>query len=181
MRTLSGSCSLDEARVAFVGRLHTLARANQQLANRAWRGASLNDVIQSELEPFAGRFKIDAEKDITLSPQAAQNFALAVHELATNAAKYGALSVPQGKVTIGWTIGAEKLNFRWQEREGPPVAFPRRKGFGTTLLSATLGDGLTQFPAEGFSYEIDLALSAVSARPAPDGNSVFIQTAASQY
>jgi two-component sensor histidine kinase len=70
----------------------------------------------------------------------AQNFSLALHELATNAAKYGALSNETGKVTISWTITAEersnRLNFKWQEKGGPPVTPPQRSGFGTSLLKA---------------------------------------------
>ncbi len=91
LRSLRGDCTLDEARETFVGRLGALARADQRLTDSAWKGTSLKEVVASELRPFAGRFKIEAA-DVVLSPQAAQNFALALHELATNASKHGALS-----------------------------------------------------------------------------------------
>jgi two-component sensor histidine kinase len=88
-----------------------------------------------------------------------------LHELATNAAKYGALSAPGGTVAIAWTIAAGgdggSLRFRWQERGGPPPAPSERKGFGTALLKATLGAGTMLYAPEGLIYEIDLPLAQI--------------------
>ena len=81
---------------------------------------------------------------LVLSPQAAQSFALALHELATNAAKYGALSVPGGRVVIGWSVdspnGSGQFTFHWQERDGPPVSPPQHKGFGSTVLEQVMAE-----------------------------------------
>jgi two-component sensor histidine kinase len=78
------------------------------------------------------------EPSLVLSAKAAQNFALAIHQLATNAAKYGALSTATGRVDISWSIakmnGSRQFTFRWQERGGPPVSPPAQKGFGSTVV-----------------------------------------------
>ncbi len=165
-RSLRGEQTLDEAREAFAGRIEALARAEQRLTNSAWKGTSLNEVVAAELEPFVGRVKIEGA-ELMLSPQAAQNFALALHELATNAAKYGALSVPGGTVSVAWAMGGDahrgELRFRWQERGGPSVAPPARSGFGTALLKATLGAGHIEYAAQGLSYEVDLPLAEIAA------------------
>jgi two-component sensor histidine kinase len=161
-QSLRGNGVAKETRDAFVARLHTLARADARLATSAWYGAKLDEVVRGELEPFAGRFEICGE-EIYLNPQATQNFALAVHELATNASKYGALSVDIGKVIIGWTNGGSSLGFRWEERHGPSVSEPTRSGFGGTLLKATLGDGRISFAESGLIYEVDVPLADIVA------------------
>lgn len=166
-RTLRGTPILDEARKAFVGRLQALARSNVRQAASVWSGARLDEVIKSELDHFADRITIDGP-EIALAPQAAQNFALAIHELATNAAKYGSLSDPGGEVTIGWTVandgGGGALQFRWQERGGPPVTLPKRKGFGTSLLESTLGKGHIDYNPGGMTYEVELPLANITSR-----------------
>jgi PAS domain S-box-containing protein len=163
-RSLRGDPALDQAREAFAGRLDALARSDQRLTNSAWNGTSLNEVIFSELEHFAGRVKVNGP-EVMLNPRAAQNFALAAHELGTNAAKYGALSKPGGEVTIDWKIsgsGADQaLNFRWRECGGPPVKDPKRPGFGTFLLESTLGKARVEYAPEGLSYEIDMSLDDI--------------------
>jgi two-component sensor histidine kinase len=161
-QSLRGDGPPNEARDKFIGRLRTLARADERLAAVAWHGTKLDEVVRCELEPFAGRFEICGE-EIYLNPQATQNFALAVHELATNASKYGALSVDIGKVMVGWTNGGTSLEFRWEERDGPPVSAPTRSGFGGTLLKATLGDGRTSFAKTGFIYEVVVPLATITA------------------
>jgi two-component sensor histidine kinase len=96
-------------------------------------------------------------------PKDAQNLSLALHELATNAVKHGALSRPDGKINIAWAVRGPKggcmLSFHWQERGGPPVVAPTRRGFGTTLLKATFGDVRFDYAPEGLMCEIDLPLS----------------------
>ncbi|MGC1587153.1 MAG: PAS domain S-box protein, partial [Rhodomicrobium sp.] len=166
-RSLRGNHTLDEAREAFLGRMQALMRADQRLTNSAWKGTSLSDIACSELEPFAGRFKLDGA-EIELSPQAAQNFALAVHELATNASKYGALSTAEGRIAIEWSVHANKegkaLKFHWQEHGGPPVSIPKKDGFGAALLKATLGEGRIEFAAKGLNYEVDVPLAGILPR-----------------
>src|SRR5262249_56155253 len=86
---------------AFEARLEALARAHRQLLKSNWTGVSLDEIVRQALEPFGPRSEI-AGGDVTLTPKDAQNFSLALHELATNAVKYGALSNPDGKVEIAW-------------------------------------------------------------------------------
>jgi two-component sensor histidine kinase len=167
IRSLRGDPLLDQARETFIGRLQALARSDARLAASAWNGARLGEVLKSELEHFADRISVGGP-EILLAPQAAQNFALAIHELATNAAKYGSLSTPSGRVVIQWRVekngGGEALQFRWQEQGGPLVTAPKRKGFGTSLLEATLGKGRLEYSAEGFRYDIHLDVAEISPR-----------------
>ena len=168
VRSLRGDHSLDQAREAFLGRLHALARNDQRLTDSAWNGTSLNEVVRSELEPFAGRIKIEGA-DVMLSPQAAQNFALVIHELGTNAVKYGALSKSEGEIEVAWTIatgGADGvLKFRWRERGGPAVLRPAHMGFGMSLLKSVLGAARIEYPPEGLTYEVELLLENIAPRP----------------
>jgi len=160
-RTLAGDRSLEEARAGFEARLHALARTHRKLTKSKWTGVSLNEVVRSELEPFAARTRIDGV-DLTLSPQHAQNLSLAVHELATNAVKYGALSRSEGYVDISWGVTANGkgnvLKFQWQERGGPAVVRPERHGFGTSLLNAIFAGARIEYAPEGLSCEIDLLM-----------------------
>jgi PAS domain S-box-containing protein len=158
-RSLSGSYTLAEAKEAFEARLQALARSNRQLTKSNWSGVSLSEIARSELRPYAERTIVDGI-DVILSPQHAQNFTLTLHELATNAAKYGALSNGSGKVGVSWKItrlnGNNKLGFKWQESGGPPVVVPTRQGFGTTLVKTTFPDARIDYAVEGLSCEIDI-------------------------
>jgi PAS domain S-box-containing protein len=138
-KTLSGPGPLDEARKIFEGRLLALAGTYRRLTKSNWSGVSLSEIVHLTLEPFAARTEIDGA-DLMLGAKNAQNFSLALHELATNALKHGALSSAGGKVSITWTIasnGGSVLKFRWQERGGPPILGPGQRGFGTLLLEST--------------------------------------------
>ena len=169
-RTLAGDASLDEARAAFEARLQALARAHRQLLKSNWTGVSLDEIVRQALEPFGSRSEI-AGGDVTLTPKDAQNFSLALHELATNAVKHGALSRPDGRVEIAWAVrggeGGRVLSFRWQERGGPPVVAPSRRGFGTALLKATFGDVRFEYAPEGLMCDIDLPLGNPEPMRAP--------------
>jgi two-component sensor histidine kinase len=160
-RSLAGGGSLPEAREAFEARLQALARANRQLIKADWGGAKLSEIIGLELAPFAERTRMRGN-DLTLAPQQAQNFCLALHELATNAAKYGALSNASGKLDLSWSVAnngrGKLLQFSWRETGGPPVVTPTRRGFGTSLIKATFPDVRLEFAADGFSCEIDVPL-----------------------
>ena len=110
---------------------------------------------------------------LMLSAQAAQNFALAVHELATNAAKYGALSNQTGWVHISWSVlqanGASQFTFRWQEQDGPPVEPPTIKGFGAVVLEQVMAEYFDvppkiEFAPSGVCYELKGSLEAVTTR-----------------
>ncbi|MGD0023907.1 MAG: PAS domain S-box protein [Xanthobacteraceae bacterium] len=161
-RSLSGTDSLAQAKARFEARLHALARAHRRLTSSNWTGVGLGDIVRSELEPLAAHAKIEGP-DVTLAPQQAQNFSLAVHELATNAVKHGALSSPAGEVSVSWRVarsgGDNVLKFQWRERGGPVVVAPARQGFGTFLLKATFGGARFDYAPEGFSCEIDFPVS----------------------
>ena len=126
-RTLIEGQTLAGAKEVLIGRLNALAHAHSLLAEAAWRGAPLAEIIKRELAGFSQRFYLSG-CDIVLNTPAAQQFALAVHELATNAAKYGALSVPNGRVSIECDVrranGDESFTFLWKETGGPTVSAP---------------------------------------------------------
>jgi PAS domain S-box-containing protein len=160
-RSFSGNHTLEEAKETFERRLHALARANRELTNSNWSGANLSELVRLELQPYAERTMVDG-MDVILSPQHAQNLSLTLHELATNAAKYGALSNGSGKVGVSWMITRQsnnnRLEFKWQERGGPPVIVPTRQGFGTALLKGTFPDARIDYAVEGLSCEIYIPL-----------------------
>jgi two-component sensor histidine kinase len=125
-----------------------LARAHDILTRDSWEGAELREVVGEVIEPYcrqsSGRCEIEGPR-VRLIPSMALALSMAVHELATNAAKYGALSVPTGQVSIFWTITPGEprcLTLCWQERGGPPVEMPTRKGFGTRLIERSLAQEL---------------------------------------
>lgn len=118
----------------FEGRLVALARTHDVLTRRAWTGADVRDVLMATLAPHADRTRLDGPP---LELEASQALALGLvsHELATNAAKYGALSTPEGEVSVTWaSTDPGTLTIRWEERGGPPVRPPERRGFGTRLI-----------------------------------------------
>jgi two-component sensor histidine kinase len=160
-RSFSANYTLAQAREAFDGRLQALARANRQLSQSNWGNISLADVVRLELEPFAARVKMQGV-GVMLQAQHAQSFSLALHELATNAAKYGALSNTMGTVEISWTVLREettrKLKFRWLESGGPRVVAPTKHGFGSSLLKASFANVHINFATRGLSCEIDVPL-----------------------
>jgi PAS domain S-box-containing protein len=160
-QTLSGNPSLAEAKKVFDARLQALARANRQLNESSWSRVNLSEIVRSAMAPFGGRTTIDGV-DLMVGAEHVQNFSLALHELATNAAKYGALSNENGKVEICWTVAEggrdNRLKFIWEERGGPRVVAPTRRGFGTSLLKAAFTDVRIDYSVEGLVCEIDLVL-----------------------
>ena len=128
---------------AFAARIRALANVHDLLVTRNWQGADIREVISSQLAPFGqpddDRITIEGP-ELILRPKAVEQIGLALHELATNATKYGALSSPQGSVSIRWTIvqskdGSTQMRIDWQERGGPPVAPPQQNGFGHMVIT----------------------------------------------
>ena len=156
-RSLTG----DGSKKTFEARLQALARANRALLRSNWGGVDLKQLARTELEAFSKRASIKGVS-VLLSPQQAQNFTLALHELATNSVKYGALSKNTGKVEVSWTIKPDPsgsvLKFRWQESGGPRVNPPTRQGFGTQLLKGAFSDVSLEYPVEGLRCEIEVLL-----------------------
>lgn len=137
-QTLRGATDLSVARSAIDARIGSLARAHDLLTERNWAGAELGDVVARAVEPFAASQVRHVGPSIQVSPRHALALSMALHELATNAAKYGALSCRDGLVNLAWTASAGALEVRWQECGGPPVIRPERRGFGTRLLTEGL-------------------------------------------
>ena len=168
-RSFAGKKTIDEARAAVLSRLTSLAQTHLMLMDHEWQGAELAEIVNSQMKPYAGQVTASGPS-LVLSARAAQNFALAIHELATNAAKYGALSTTVGRVYINWSIakanGPGEFTFQWQERGGPPVSPPTQKGFGSTVLEQVMAEYFDvppriDFASAGVSYEIVGLLSSV--------------------
>jgi PAS domain S-box-containing protein len=151
VQTLRGAA--DKGAVdALEGRILALSKAHGLLGRKLWEAVSLRDVIDQILQPFGlndrrvARFSVEGD-DVRLQPKAALTLAMVFHELATNAAKHGALSNgAAGKIDIAWQVEptpkGDRMRLRWQESGGPPVTPPARKGFGSRLVEGGLGQDL---------------------------------------
>jgi two-component sensor histidine kinase len=137
-QTMRNAPSLDVARRVFEDRLLALSRTHDVLTRRTWEGATVGEIAAAAAEPYGpGRWRIEGP-EVSLPPQLALSLSLALHELATNAAKYGALSAAGGEVEVGWSADDGQLWLTWRERGGPPVTPPTRRGFGTRLIERGL-------------------------------------------
>jgi two-component sensor histidine kinase/PAS domain-containing protein len=145
--TLRFAPDLASARQRIEDRLLSLARAHDLLTTENWSGANLTQVVDRALQPFSSANSIVVSgQPIRLSPGQALALSMAIHELATNAVKYGALSKTSGKVEVEWNVsranGARTLHFRWAEAGGPEVRAPEREGFGRRMLERGLATEL---------------------------------------
>jgi PAS domain S-box-containing protein len=143
-QTFRTAATKEEARTIFDARLHALNHAHNVLLQSSWTSAPMKTVVDGALAPHRtgeGRIRTDGPS-VDLTARQALSLALALHELATNAAKYGALSVPGGTINVTWDCtglpGERKLRFFWREQGGPPVSPPSRRGFGSRLIESTL-------------------------------------------
>jgi PAS domain S-box-containing protein len=154
------------AREAFDARIQALSRAHDLLTQLNWASASVQDIVERTLGPFREpnreRFEL-AGPEARLSGNRALRLAMVLHELGTNAAKYGALSNTDGRVSVKWELladeNAEYLKLCWQEHNGPTVASRRRKGFGSTLIERALeaeGSAQLEFAASGVTCTVRL-------------------------
>ncbi len=125
---------------AVEGRIHALAQAHTLLSETRWQGAHIERMVNEELAPYRGDNSrvVVRGPSVFLSPEKAQNVAMAIHELATNSAKYGALSAAEGILNISWKIENEIVTLHWQEADGPPVRAPSSQGFGTKIMNASI-------------------------------------------
>ena len=172
-QSLRTATSLEHAQLAIEGRLIALGRAHDLLLQVSWASAGLVDTIRGAIEPYeskeAARFSIDGP-DLGITPNAAIALAMTLNELCTNTTKFGALSVPGGRIRIAWSIEeqAQRLRLTWTEVGGPEVAAPRRRSFGTRMMEALGGqlNGQVQlaYQPTGFVYMLDVPLSAVTAK-----------------
>jgi two-component sensor histidine kinase/PAS domain-containing protein len=141
-QTLRAARDLPSAREALERRIVSMAQAHDLLTLRAWTGANLTDVVMRALDAFTPAQVKMSGSAIDVSPKHALALSLALHELATNATKYGALSRPEGRVIVNWDVRQGMLHLDWEESGGPPVAAPTRKGFGSRLLEELVGRDL---------------------------------------
>jgi two-component sensor histidine kinase len=169
-QTLSHAADPEEFQRAFDGRLAALARASTLLAAGNWQAADLHSLVDATLEPFRTEENLRLRGPYVLLPSGmALTFGLALHELATNAAKYGAFAVPEGRVEISWEVRREadtrRLILDWTEHFGPPVEEPERRGFGRTLIERSIAyelDGSAEltFGPAGVRCHIEVPLRA---------------------
>jgi PAS domain S-box-containing protein len=165
-QTLRGSSDPQQFVENFESRLQSLSRAHNLLTRRSWESANVTDLVRDQMavDGDIDRIKLLGPEAL-LTPQSAVALALVLHELGTNARKYGALSTPHGSLDIQWRLGAQKstLEIEWAERGGSPVIEPRKRGFGTTLIEKSLagvgGSAELRFHADGLRCAIRVPLS----------------------
>jgi PAS domain S-box-containing protein len=178
-RTARTAGTMEEFENRFERRLQGLAASHDVLVRENWHGAPLADLVRQQLVPFveiqSSRFEI-AGPDVVITAEAAQAIGLAIHELATNAIKYGALSESGGKVSVSWMFegndGAPgNLLLNWIEQGGPPVSLPSRKGFGHVVIGEMVerslnGKVAVEFAREGLKWRVSIpATNLVSESP----------------
>jgi PAS domain S-box-containing protein len=143
---LSQSDTADGLKRAIEGRIRALAKLHDLFVKSRWTGAELSSIAAQELAPYVGEGVARARSDgpyVLLAPKAAQAIAVTLHELATNAAKYGSLSVPKGLVEVTWSNATDgRLILYWTESGGPPAKKPTREGFGTSVIERMIREQL---------------------------------------
>ena len=162
-------------RESFEGRLIALSKAHDQLTQHHWESADLRELVSGSLAPYAGAERVVLRgEDVVLRPRAVLTLAMTFHELATNAAKYGALSVPGGRIESRWRPvrlqggdGRALLQIDWLEEGGPPVAEPNQRGFGSKLIEGSVkaelgGSARLTFAPEGLRCEMLIPLEAAT-------------------
>ena len=172
MQTLRGDGAEGRSRLAFESRLTALAAAHDLLTTENWESASLRQVIEKAglgCGAPADRLEVTGP-EVRVQPRAAVSIAMAVHELCTNAVKYGALSNDRGQVTVEWEVteagDSSRLRLRWREEGGPPVTPPETRGFGTRMIERALavelgGSARIEFLPEGVCCTIEAPLPAL--------------------
>ncbi len=174
-QTVRNCRSAEEFRARFEPRLLALSAAHDRLTRNQWEGASLSEIAQEELAAHAApgrRLRVDGP-DVHLPPRASLSLSMALHELATNAAKHGALSAPDGEVALSWKIEREsspfptRVSLEWMETGGPAADPLRSEGFGSRLLRVTAkelnGEMQTDFAPEGLRWRLSFPLAPATA------------------
>lgn len=165
----------------LTARLMALSEAHKTLVEQNWAGAELRTIVERALAPYEleGVTRLHASgPPVRVSPQQAVTLSLVLHELVTNAVKYGALSTPEGRLEVSWNfymdgLGGRHMTFLWEERGGPVVAEPSRRGFGSRLIERSLGQetggsARMEFAPEGLRCVIGLTLSSQAEIPILD-------------
>jgi len=166
---------------AVEGRISALARVHTILSLSSWQGAEIGRLVDEELAPYSMGDQIaSGGSNIQLQPATAQTLALALHELVTNSAKYGALSTLSGRLSIKWEIEADVLQMVWEERDGPAVEKPASRGFGTRSVIASIesqlgGRANFDWRAEGLVCRLSVPLmSEVAMRQSPGHHGIAV-------
>ena len=145
----------------FSERIQALSANQDLLVRNEWNGVEIDDLVRAQLALFAdligSRIAVNGPK-LRLKPASEQAIGLALHELATNAGKYGALSTDRGRMDISWAIDGDTLAMTWSERDGPLVSAPKRRGFGTIVMEA-----MTERSVDG-KVDLDYAPSGLTWR-----------------
>ncbi len=184
---LTHAKNVDEYVEAIEGRIKALSRAHTLLSDSRWNGADLGKLVSEELAPYSAGDRITFDgPDISLQPATAQGLALALHELATNAAKHGALSSMQGKVSFTWQLAPDALLLHWVENGGPRTAPPSARSFGLRVIAASIeqqlcGKAAFDWNAAGLRCAMSIPRSELMKtrafhcmRPSADGNGAAI-------
>jgi two-component sensor histidine kinase len=168
-QSLRNASSTQHAQQAIEGRLLALGRAHDLLLQARWSSADLRNIVRGAIEPFdnpdLAKFSIEGP-DVQIASGAVIAIAMTLNELCTNTTKFGALSIPSGRVAIGWLVDeAKRVQFIWKEHGGPTVHAPTRKSFGTRLIE-TLGrqlKGIVKLSYEptGLVYALDVPLASL--------------------
>jgi PAS domain S-box-containing protein len=180
-RTARTAGTMEEFERRFERRLQGLAASHDVLVRENWHGAPLANLVRQQLVPFveiqSSRFEL-AGPDVVITAEAAQAIGLAIHELATNAIKYGALSEPAGHVKVCWMFEANagapgQLSLNWIEQGGPPVSPPSRKGFGHVVIGemverALSGNVAVEFAHEGLKWSVSIPAINLVSDPQPE-------------
>jgi PAS domain S-box-containing protein len=167
-----GADSMSTFRAAFEARLVALSQTHNALTRSGWSGASLRELIEQEFAPYApGQIRLQGE-DVELEPRQALAVGMVLHELSTNAAKYGALSTPEGDVSVRWTAGRGRVELLWSERGGPAVSAPTRRGFGSQLIEGSIvrelnGSVELSYEPTGLRARLSFSCGGAAAAEAP--------------
>ena len=173
-QTLRRAPTSEEASRAITARILALSNAHNVLTSENWDGAELRTMVENAIAPFRPHdrevFRVEGP-DLRVGPHAAMSIALAIHELGTNAVKYGALSTPEGSVRIAWSVGpGDRFRLQWREEGGPPVVKTERRGFGSRLILQVLphelqGTAEIDYPLSGVVFTVETSIEAVSDKP----------------
>ncbi|MGH6998016.1 MAG: sensor histidine kinase, partial [Phenylobacterium sp.] len=152
-------------RQAFEARLMALSGAHNRLAEQRWEAADLGDIVAGVVNPFGAEAAFCEGPSVQLSTRASVTFAMVLHELATNAERYGALSSPAGRLLVHWTRLEDVLFLEWRETLGPPTAQPARRGFGLRFIRGAVereldGQVAFDFAESGLRCRISAPISA---------------------
>jgi two-component sensor histidine kinase len=175
-QTAAGAVSVQEFQRKFSARLQALSMAHDLLVSQDWRGASMHDLVRAQMA-----YCLDVAKDsvsehaliegpkIMLKPEAAQNIGLALHELATNALSFGALSRPEGNISLKWGFEDGRLHIEWRESGGPSLAMTPSEGFGHKVVKRLVaqaldGEAKLSFPPDGLVWSLSIPASFAMVR-----------------